>query len=1097
MQKLLLCMFIIVAAALNIIPMMTAGADQSQPGQDFTQNLTTNAGALGEQQYTMIYVEGGAFTLGWTSPGDDAPEDTTPVEGVTVSSYYICETEVTQDLWWAVMGGSRPVTNNRNRPKTGVNWYQVQEFLSRLYVLTGKVYRLPTEAEWEFAAKGGNPGFEAGHHAYLYSGSNNQAEVAVSSGGYMPSDVKTLKPNILGIYDMSGNVEELVYNSWNKAHIGGTDPIGPEGHLHNQKTRRGGYHGGTTNLSRYATARQIRSIDGSDGGLGFRIALSANNSVPPGMIRPRDIRHPEIDDRDTPNSYRDPRWITGHSHVWIGNFMGMMETTMKLWDTGEMVIVSNSRGLRTRAAGQWYSVNNVAVIFVPNEGERVTIPYVFMDYSLMTVINDRGFFVPGAPYGRFEKLLETGTPVAKPVIQNLQTPEKLAEASSHDHNLYDMDNIPLEARGQDPRLLDGAENGWHQGLGGGGLHQYRKDIDPVTGGFRFSVYLMGEGGFNNVLTRGDWFTVNDTFLRVTDSSGKVADYVYAVTPNDELLHISFQDYEKGDPRVFKLTPNPDVTGHTEEIPKGTSGIMGGSTFRQPPPPETPCPGGCGGTIHNCTCPTICSNCNNHIENCICEIAQELLDQSKMASQDAVNAIIATNATIAEHVMKAVQDSVVHTSIQISWKEAFIKTEATAEASGLITGTIRLTLGALTPLTEDVDVNLPIARLFAVSEANVVFAQGKDTATTNGLIATAKILSGADAGYGGLVTVRIDFSGLDAAETGRYSINLTGAGVHADVSWNDPDNSGTTLLVGAPIVVTWNGEEIAAETIVQANFTVPVIDPLAIEFTAPATGVNDLTVELEFLGELNLDLPIFLGTMNFLDSTSFSPPVKGSAFGSPALFSVAHYGFFTVQDQGVWNATDADNSGTWTVWDNLARIIVIRPDPGRVIPAGITEAYVAMMDFDTGTFQMTPAVGWRTTGVSLEANGDLTIELLWTMSPESITTVGSVAAFLTAPETGLAPALVTTSTAGVTPGSMRWSPDVSEKFAKETVYTVSFTVTASVGYEFAEDLTATVNGAAATVTGTDYTRTVSFAFPPTGPEPVIILGDINNNRKVTF
>ena len=161
---------------------------------------------------------------------------------------------------------------------------------------------------------------------------------------------------------------------------------------------------------------------------------------------------------------------------------------------------------------------------------------------------------------------------------------KLAAAN---HRLWDMDNIPAEARGQDPRLVDGPEHGWWMGFGAGGEHTYRKDFDP-DGQFRFSVYTPGQ--WNNILARGEWFTVNDMFLRVIGPGGRTNDYLYVVadTPVFPLRHLSFQDYGRGDARLFTRYANQFVWGHDYEIPIGNPVLMGNTTW-QPPPPPKPCP----------------------------------------------------------------------------------------------------------------------------------------------------------------------------------------------------------------------------------------------------------------------------------------------------------------------------------------------------------------------------------------------------------------------------------------------------------------------------------------------------------------------------
>ena len=169
-------------------------------------------------QFTMIHVEGGTFNMGATfEQGGDIGVDEKPVHKVTLSSYFIGETEVTQELWQAVMGSNPSDFKGSKLPVEKVSWEDCQKFIEELNKKTGMQFRLPTEAEWEFAARGGKMS-----QGYKYSGSNKIGDVAwfKNNSANSTHDVKTKQPNELGIYDMSGNVWEWCqdwYGSYDSA----------------------------------------------------------------------------------------------------------------------------------------------------------------------------------------------------------------------------------------------------------------------------------------------------------------------------------------------------------------------------------------------------------------------------------------------------------------------------------------------------------------------------------------------------------------------------------------------------------------------------------------------------------------------------------------------------------------------------------------------------------------------------------------------------------------------------------------------------------------------------------------------------------------
>lgn len=222
--------------------------------------------------FRMIRIPGGTFQMGATEEQILTEEDEFPVHSATLSSYCIGETEVTQALWNAVMGTNPSWFKGDDLPVDQVSWYDCQDFVDKLNQLTGLSFRLPTEAEWEFAARGGNN--SAG---YQYSGSNSIEAVAwVSEKERVECThvVKSKSANELGLYDMSGNVWEWCQDWYDQySNTAQINPLGPiSGSKSGNRVIRGGAFFTGAKAIRVAN-RSKGEPDSNDGFIGFRLAL--------------------------------------------------------------------------------------------------------------------------------------------------------------------------------------------------------------------------------------------------------------------------------------------------------------------------------------------------------------------------------------------------------------------------------------------------------------------------------------------------------------------------------------------------------------------------------------------------------------------------------------------------------------------------------------------------------------------------------------------------------------------------------------------------------------------------------------------------------
>ena len=259
--------------------MLTGSLERQQTAQSQNQVQTTVSSASGSAietitvngvSFNMVRVDGGTFTMGATAEqGSDVGSDEKPTHQVTLSSYSIGETEVTQALWQAVMGSNPSKYKGTQKPVEQVSWNDCQEFIQNLNQLTGRKFRLPTEAEWEYAARGGNK-----CRGYKYSGSNNIDDVAwytKTTNDTGTRFVKTKQANELGLYDMSGNVWEWCQDRYGKYNSGAqTNPTGATSRTF-RVNRGGGY------ISRTGYCRSSRRSSNHPADrffdLGLRLAL--------------------------------------------------------------------------------------------------------------------------------------------------------------------------------------------------------------------------------------------------------------------------------------------------------------------------------------------------------------------------------------------------------------------------------------------------------------------------------------------------------------------------------------------------------------------------------------------------------------------------------------------------------------------------------------------------------------------------------------------------------------------------------------------------------------------------------------------------------
>ena len=491
--------------------------------------------------FNMVYVAGGSYTRGCDNCAEQDKIYESPSHKVTVDEYFIANTEVTIAQWNAVMGGKKSAWESDKAPKIGVSWFDANNYACKLGQKTGRQYRLLTDAEWEFAARGGKDGVA---DKFKFSGSNNVDDVAwysENSDG-KSHDVATKKPNKLGLYDMSGNSWEWVYD-WLVGYTSGdkVNPVQLTGS--GNKTRRGGSYGEPAEFAR-VSRRAIRSRDGA-ADMGFRIGMSTK--LPPGMVSPCEAANPSVATCQGDKN-RDCRLITATGEAWISD-----DYTVMISEDGTAAVSGFPN-----VSGQWYTLNNRSFNVVTKSGTKTYAYYVFSEDELTMISDD------GIPYRLYRRAAsEAKNKVSLPTVSSPKTLQQLLAAVEPERLVTDEQLAHPDTSVRDPRIAAASGYTWFfDGRCCGGNHKYRFHLDK-SGDAEFVVMDYDDTHHENILAKGRWFTVGNIGLHIV-LNGKYFNYLYTagertmsyseyMPAGPIFCHISFQSYERGDFRIFNKT----------------------------------------------------------------------------------------------------------------------------------------------------------------------------------------------------------------------------------------------------------------------------------------------------------------------------------------------------------------------------------------------------------------------------------------------------------------------------------------------------------------------------------------------------------------
>ena len=449
--------------------------------------------------FNMVYVTGGSYTRGCDNCAEQDKIYESPSHKVTVDEYFIANTEVTIAQWNAVMGGKKSAWESDKAPKIGVSWFDANNYACKLGQKTGR------------------------------------------SGG-KSHDVATKKPNKLGLYDMSGNSWEWVYD-WLVGYTSDdkVNPVQLTGS--GNKTRRGGSYGEPAEFAR-VSRRAIRSRDGA-ADMGFRLGMSTK--LPPGMVSPCEAANPSAAVCQGDKN-RDCRLITASDEAWISD---------------DYTVIINEDGIAAvsgfpNVSGQWYTLNNRSFNVVTKNGTKTYAYYVFSEDELTMISDD------GIPYRLYRRAAsEAKSKVSIPTVSNPKTLAQLIAAVEPERIVSDEQLAHPDTSVRDPRIAAASGYTWFfDGRCCGGNHKYRFHLDK-NGDAEFVVMDYDDTHHENILAKGRWFTVGNIGLHII-FNGKYYNYLYTagertmsyseyMPAGPIFCHISFQSYERGDFRIFNKT----------------------------------------------------------------------------------------------------------------------------------------------------------------------------------------------------------------------------------------------------------------------------------------------------------------------------------------------------------------------------------------------------------------------------------------------------------------------------------------------------------------------------------------------------------------